>query len=550
MASLDPNTGVLGVKNAKHLLRRGTFVYTKALIDQYSTLTPTQALNLLLIENPLSLSLPYDPLPTSAPDGFWTESTNLATLFPNQHGKGIIVAGWWWYNAISSPTLQFKLSHFLSTRFTVIKNSETFGSSTEFYDYIRLLLFYSYGNYKKLAKKMTLNNSMLCFLNNTSNVKVSPNENYAREFLELFTIGKGIQVAPGNYTNYMESDIVQTARIFTGFKRKPDRSVIDSETGIPKGFNQFSDHNTSPKTFSSAFNNTTIASASDANSMDTELDNYIEMVFNQPATAKNICRKLYMYFVKSNISSEVENDIIVPLAEEFYQNGYEILPIIRKLLESQHFYDLDDSNITDESIGGIIKCPLQQLSEICTYLKATIPDPSLNPLGFYNSFWWNFINNSFFSGSNMVLFAPESVAGHAAYYQAPEFDKIWISSSTIIAKYRLGESLLDGVNRISGNSNITTKINISEVLKNSDIVSNPSDPIVLTSELCNALFAQETNMDRINYFMNSFLLQGLSNYYWTQAWNSFISTNNNSVVESRLKLLVTKILRAPESQMF
>jgi hypothetical protein len=57
-------------------------------------------------------------------------------------------------------------------------------------------------------------------------------------------------------------------------------------------------------------------------------------------------------------------------------------------------------------------------------------------------------------------------------------------------------------------------------------------------------------MDRINHFMNSFLLQGLSNYYWTQAWNSFISTNNNSVVESRLKLLVTKILRAPESQMF
>ena len=84
MASLDPNTGVLGVKNAKHLLRRGTFVYTKALIDQYSTLTPIEALDLLLIENPLSLNLPYDPLPTSAPDGFWTESTNLATLFPNQ----------------------------------------------------------------------------------------------------------------------------------------------------------------------------------------------------------------------------------------------------------------------------------------------------------------------------------------------------------------------------------------------------------------------------------------------------------------------------------
>ncbi|MBG6109965.1 uncharacterized protein (DUF1800 family) [Flavobacterium sp. CG_23.5] len=550
MASLNPNTTVLGVKNAKHLLRRATFVYTKALIDQYSKLAPSQALDLLLVDKPLALNLPYDPLPTTAPDGFWTESANLPTSIANQYGKGVLVAGWWWYNAINTPTLKFKLSHFLSTRFTVIKNEQVFGSSTEFYDYIRLLLFYSYGNYKKLAKKMTLNNSMLCFLNNTSNVKSSPNENYAREFLELFTIGKGAQVTPGNYTNYTESDIVQTARILTGFKRKSDRSLIDSETGIPKGYNQFSDHNTSPKTFSSAFNNKIITSSSDASSMDTELDNYIEMVFDQSATAKNICRKLYTYFVKSNISSEVENDIINPLAQDLYNNGYEIVPIIRKLLESQHFYDLDDSITTDEIIGGIIKSPLQQLSEICTYLKAAIPDPTSNPLNFYNVFWWYFVNNTFFVRSNMILFEPENVAGHAAYYQAPAFDKTWISSSTLIAKYRLGESLLDGVNRISGNSNIAVKINISDVLKNTGIVSNPSNPLTLTSELCNALFAQETDSDRINYFMNSFLLQGLSNYYWTEAWNNFISTNNNSVVESRLKLLVTKILRAPESQMF
>jgi uncharacterized protein (DUF1800 family) len=550
MASLNPNTTVLGVKNAKHLLRRATFVYTKALIDQYSKLTPAQALDLLLVDNPLALNLPYDPLPTAAPDGFWTESTNLATSFPNQYGKGTIVAGWWWYNAINSPTLKFKLSHFLSTRFTVIKNTDVFGSATEFYDYIRLLLFYSYGNYKKLAKKMTLNNSMLCFLNNSSNVKSSPNENYAREFLELFTIGKGIQIAAGNYTNYTESDIVQTARVLTGFKRKSDRSVIDSETGIPKGYNQFSDHNTSSKTFSGAFNNKIIASASDASSMDTELDTYIEMVFNQPATAKNICRKIYTYFVKSNISAEAENDIINPLAQDLYNNGYEIFPIIRKLLESQHFYDLDDSITSDEIIGGIIKSPLQQLSEICTYLKAAIPDPTSSPLNFYNVFWWNFVNNSFFVRSNMILFEPENVAGHAAYYQAPNFDKTWISSSTLIARYRLGESLLDGVNRISGNSNIAAKINISDVLKNTGIVSNPSNPFILTSELCNALFAQEADNDRINYFMNSFLLQGLTNYYWTEAWNNFISTNNSTVVESRLKLLVTKILRAPESQMF
>jgi len=549
MASLNPNTNVLGTAFAKHLLRRASFVYSKTIIDQFSGLTPSQALDLLLSNSPLTLPLPYDPTPTTAPDGYWTESTNTPSSFPAQARKRSIIAGWWWFNAINSPTLKYKLCHFLSTRFTVEKS--LCGASTYFYDHIRLLLFYSNGNYKSLAKKMTLDNSMLIYLNNTSNSKTAPNENYAREFLELFTIGKGPQIAAGNYTNYTEADIVQAARVLTGFRYRSDRSVIDATTGIPKGYNVFSSHdNTGSKVFSSAFGNTTIASATDANGMDTELNSFVDMVFNQPATAKNICRKMYIYFVKSTISPEVETDIITPLANDLFNNGYEITPIIRKLLESQHFYDLDDTNATDETLGGIIKSPLQQISEIVTYLKATIPDPTTNSYEFYINFWNNFVHDTFLSGANMILFDPDNVAGHPAYYQSPSFDKNWISSSTLIAKYRLGESLLDGFNRISGNANIKAKINISDVVKNGNLISNASDAYTLTAELCNALFAQVPDADRINYFMNSFLLQGLAAYYWTSAWGSYLSNGNNSVVEPRLKLLVTKLLSAPEAQIF
>lgn len=548
MASLNQNTNVLGIKNAKHLLRRANFVYTKTLVDQYALLTPNQALDLLLMTSPLTVEYPYDPLPTTAPDGFWTESTALATSFANQSRKGGIVGGWWWYNAINSPNLKYKLSHFLSTCFTVETSGS--GTPTEFYDYIRLLLFYAYGNYKTLAIKMTLNNSMLTYLNNTTNSKSSPNENYAREFLELFTIGKGPQIGVGDYTNYTEADIVQAARVLTGFRRVSARNIIDPDTMIPKGYNQFSTHHISPKTFSSAFNNTVIAAATTDVGMDTELNDFVTMVFNQQATAKNICRKLYIYFVKGTITPEVETDIITPLAQDFYSNGYEIAPIIRKLLESQHFYDLDDSDQTNETIGGIIKSPLQQISEVCTYLQATISNPNTNPYEYYYVFWTLFAYRSFLTGSNMILFDPENVAGHPAYYQAPDFDKNWISASTLIARYRLGESLLDGYNRISGNASIITKINISDVIRNSNIVSVANDPFILTSELCNALFAQEPDQDRINYFMNSYLLQGLANNYWTTAWDDFIATNSNTVVEFRLKLLVKNILRAPESQMF
>lgn len=550
MASLLPHNQVLGKKFARHLVRRASFHYTKAFIDQIALLTPAQALDLLFQDQALTIALPYDPLPTTAPDGFWTESTALPNTFLAQTRKTSLVTCWWWYNAINSPTIKYKMSHFLSTRFTVEKNNGA-GTSTEFYDHVRLLMYYAYGNYKTLAIKMTLNNSMLNYLNNTTNNKNAPNENYAREFFELFTIGKGPQIADGNYTNYTEADIVQAARVLTGFKRQVSRATIDSTTGIPKGVNTYNQHyNTGNKIFSSAFNNTSITSATNADGMDVELDTFVNMVFNKIATAQNICRKLYIYFVKANITPEVEQDIIVPLAQELYNNNYELMPTVKKLLSSLHFYDLDDTNATDENIGAIIKSPLQQISEICTYLQATFPSVTTQQQFFWSNFWNNFVHNSYLNGSNMLPFDPESVAGHLAYYQAPDYDKSWISAATIIPRYRVGESLLDGLNRISGNANIYTKINISSVIKNGGLISNASDANVLVKELCDALFGQEPSVERINYFKTQFLINGSSDASWTTAWNSYVANNVNTVVEPRLKLLVTKLLSAPESQVF
>ncbi len=549
MASLVPHSAILGVKFARHLVRRASFHYTKTFIEQIALLTPAQAVDVLFQNQALTLNLPYDPQPTTAPDGFWTESTANPNTFLGQQRKASIVSAWWWYNAINSPTIKYKMSHFLSTRFTVEKSNGA-GTATEFYDHIRLLLHYAYGNYKTLAKKMTLDNSMLEYLNNTTNNKNSPNENYAREFFELFTIGKGEQIAPGNYTNYTEADIVQAAKVLTGFKRQVLRNVIDIDTSLPKGFNNFNQHATTNKVFSSAFNNTTITAATNATGMDAELESFVNMIFNKEATAKNICRKLYIYFVKGTISSEVEQDIIIPLATELITNNYELMPTVKKLLSSTHFYDLDDSNALDENIGAIIKSPLQQLSEITTYLQATLPIPTTQPTEFYINFWNNFVHNTYFASSNLLPFDPENVAGHPAYYQAPEYDKSWISAATLIARYRLGESLLEGKNKISTNANTIGRINISLVIKNGGLISNVNDPNILVKELCDALFAQEPNTDRVNYFKNQFLLQGIEDYNWTNAWVTYLANNNNALVEPRLKLLVSKILSAPEAQIF
>jgi uncharacterized protein (DUF1800 family) len=549
MASLNKNNAVLGSIHARHLIRRATFVYSKALIDKFSKLTPSQALDLLLVNQPLTINLPYDPLPgVNTPDGYWTEID--ANYVGTRFRKVIFTAGWWWYNAVNSPTLKYKLAHFLSTRFSVEKSGDI-GTASDFYDHVRLLLFHAYGNYKTLAKRMTLDNSMLLYLNNNENRKNSPNENYARELLELFTIGKGPQIAPGNYTNYTESDIVEAAKVLTGIRRRADRTIKDPVSGIPMGENIGNQHNTASKKFSSAFNNTVINSGTGSAGMDAELSTFIDMIFNQKATALNISRKIYTYFVRSTITPEIENDIIAPLANDLFSNGYELTPVIRRLLESQHFYDLDDAKASDEIIGGMIKSPIQQISEICSFFNVNIPNPDTKPLEFYTTFWRNFAHDRFLSGSNMLIFDPDNVAGHPAYHQSPGFDKNWISSSTLIARYKIGESIVEGKNKISNNNaNIALKIDILSALKKDSLVSDPSDAFLLTGELCKALFGQEPSKARIAYFTNTYLLQGADAYNWTDAWDNFVSTNNASVVEPKLKLLLTKLLSSPESQVF
>jgi uncharacterized protein (DUF1800 family) len=572
MASLAPNNAVLGEKYARHLLKRATFVYTRALVTQFASLKPAEAIELLFTEQPLVLPLPYDPTSKTGADGkwntgtivdgYWTERTDvLPTFFNDGQGrdyKVTYVSAWWWYNAINTPTIKFKLSHFLSTRFTVSRGGDVaITSASSFYDHIRLLLFYSFGNYKTLARKMTLDNSMLNYLNNTNNSKTAANQNYAREFLELFTIGKGPQIGEGNYTNYTETDVVQAARLLTGFRTQQNRLNIDADTGLPKGQNVISIHDTTAKTFSSAFGGRVINGRTTAAGMDSELNEFVEMVFGQDATALHICRKLYRYFVRSTISVEVERDIIAPLALELKANNYELMPTVKRLLTSLHFYDLDDTNSTDEIIGAMVKSPLQLVSEIITFFNCAIPNPNTltNASAFYKTLWWDNLDRTYCILSTMRLFAPAVVAGHEAYYQEPGYDKAWISSSTLIARYRIGESLLDGKNRLrSGSPNMGATIDIVNAVRSGGIVSKPDDANIVTRELCAALFGQQPTTDRVNYFKKALVGNPMGgdqpDSYWTLEWTLYLQNNNKSVVEPRLKDLVKQILSAPEFQLF
>jgi len=353
MPSLQPKTNNLGYNNAYHLLRRTTFNVTKSLINQYATKTPQEALVNLF---QFTISSPLSPL-TNDGDTY-IPTVNLPTISDTTNFSSIHNQRYWWLQQyVNISNIKYKLSLWLHLCYPI---EDFIGAYWASFDYQALLDKHTNGNLKDLALRMTKNIRMLYYLDNRLNTASSPNENYGREFLELFTILKGEQIATGSYTTYTEHDVQQASRVFTGFTgnlgdRFSRLNTYDPVTLIPEGYINVAAHDTENKTFSAAFGNQTIVGGTDEASIQQELEDFVDMVFNQMATAKSYARRLYRFFVGRDITDAIEQDIITSLAQTLYDNNYEIQPAVTQLLCSKHFYDEDDSTVGDNVIGNMVK---------------------------------------------------------------------------------------------------------------------------------------------------------------------------------------------------
>lgn len=545
MASLTPLNEPLGLRRAKHLLRRATFKFDSTSINSLAEMTATDAVSHLLQRYPDTVSEPYDPYPSSDPHGYWTSAEGHPNQFDGQGRKRAYVAGWWWFNAMNELSLRHKLVFFLHTSFTVGKDSGG-GLSTTYFDHLRLLDRYAYGNLRELAVKITLDNSMLYYLDNTSNNANNPNENYAREFLELFTILKGEQIGEGDYTNYTEVDVQQAAKVFSGFKIAFNRMVIDEETGIPSGYARKNSHDPNDKQFSHAFDNHVITGRDSAEGMFEELSDFVDMVFDKGATAYSYARKLYRFYIKNEISTEVENDIIIPLGDFLKENDYNLGLTVQKLLSSQHFYDADDGDNSDENIGAIVKSPLQLATEICSMFQLNIPNPTVKPVNYYNRFFHRYIHNFYLLSAGMHFFNPDSVAGYPAHYQEPDFDRHWFSSNTLIARYKIIVDLIYFANKVLNNDmkNIIDTVTFVEAT-----ISKPGDAYVLVEEIAELLYPESISEGRVKHFVNV-LLDTYDIHYWSNAWMEYSTLNGDKeIVKSRIDALIVEMINAAEFQL-
>jgi uncharacterized protein (DUF1800 family) len=524
MASLAPFTGALDKKKAAHLLRRTTFGPTRKQVDRFIGMTPTVALT-EIYQVPPALSVPswFTLNPPEDSDVDFIDMFRLWSLDLMRQGGNLGTSGF--------EKLGFFLHTVFTTRISVID------SYAALYYQFLLLRYYSSGSLKDLAKKISIDNAMLVLLDGRINVKGNPNENYARELFELFTIGKGPQVGAGDYTNYTETDIKSAAKVLSGWQVDDTFSNLDPETQIPQGKFSVDRHDFTSKTFSPAFQNTTITPTATTGSAGElagkkELEDLIEMIFAQKETAKNYCRKIYRFFMYYDITQEIETDIIAPLADFMIADNYNILNTIKRFLSSQHFFDEDTTSIlSDNNRSAIIKSPLE-------VSLGTIRFFNIQPVDPYKT---NILLRLFEQGID--LYEPLDVAGYDAYHQEPAFNRNWISSNNLARRYEFAKWL------ITANEELGFPLDIVTYVKDPGNISNPASATAIVTELIAYMLPEDLSEIRFQYFYSIFT-DGFSEMNWMTEWNNYLSSGNDETVRFQLNKLVNALLQSPEYQLF
>lgn len=554
MASLLPHAGPLGERLAAHLLRRSTFGFTAADLASYANKTASQAVDDLLNFPTVPPPPPVDPQTGQT----WVGAATNWNSSNEGHLKKYVVA-WWLEEAFSNTNLLHKMMLFLHQNFA----NDLSTQSVDIYYQLRLIRYYAKGSYKTLAEKMCMDNGMLVYLNTQQSSGINPNENFPRELLELFTIGKGDQIAPGNYTTYTEDDIKEAARLFTGYRVDYSYSQIDNDTSLPRGNPNPWQHDQTPKTFSAAFQNTVIQGGTTDAGMLQEVSDFITMVFNQDATAENICRKLYRFFVHYKISSEVETDIILPLSQTLKTNNYDLEVVIKELLKSEHFFDKDDNNDDDEIIGGVVKNPLELFIGTMRYFDVQLPDKWSNPDQYYRSFFKNVFLDYLCLEAGMDVYNPIDVAGYPAYYQQPAMDNLWVSGSTLSFRYLFADMLLQGTQVLTSDS-LQVQLNVMDFVNdpvnipaytgvdpfgNTATYPGPQIATHLVSSIINALLPKPLSSSRLSYFLDDLLLDNLTEANWYFEWRNYVQTGNDAMVKPQIEKLIRGILQSPEYQL-
>ena len=287
--------------------------------------------------------------------------------------------GWWLYRIYHTP-------HPLLERCTLMWHNHfatsiaKVGKSLMMYQQNLLLREHALGKFQPMLSGISRDPAMLVWLDSNSNIKGRPNENYAREIMELFSLGVG---------NYTEQDIRDVARAFTGWGATGGQFVFNKAL-----------HDNGEKSFLGATGNF-------------DGDDVVRIIMKQPATARFLARNMFREFV--NEAEEPSDELIEPLAEQLRKSNYDIKSCLETMLRSRLFN-------SEQAYRMRIKSPVEYVIGITRSFDANV---SMEKLA------------KSMDGLGQTLFAPPNVKGW-------DGGRAWLNSATLLARHNLAAKLVGG----------------------------------------------------------------------------------------------------------
>ncbi len=362
----------LSLDESKHLLNRTSFGYTRADLNLFQTFSKEEAIS-HLIRNAKSTSI------FTTPSNIYEVSQtpiNIKTLSRDEkqkHRRAKIKKSKeiqiWWYQMMLKPEYAFREkmtlfwhNHFVS-EYRVVNHPEFMFKQNMLYREHAL------GNFDDLVHKSSKDLAMLIYLDSNSNKKSHPNENYARELLELFTLGEG---------HYSEEDVKEAARAFTGWRVNRRNMVFRKNNKL---------HDFSEKSF-----------LGEQGYFDGE--DIIDIVLKQEQSSKFIVEKFYKEF----ISTDINEKEVKKIAKAFRNASYDISILMKEILLSDYFWN---------NKANLIKSPVELIVSLAKNLELDLEGKN-----------FNFIIKTA-KKLGQELFNPPNVKGW-------EGGETWIDSSSIV----------------------------------------------------------------------------------------------------------------------
>jgi uncharacterized protein (DUF1800 family) len=422
-------------RRIEHLLRRAGFGARPEELEDYGEMTVPQAVDALLnYENII------DDVDSFIGKPGYVNITNRGQFLPQAN---IVDARQRWLFRMlhSDRPLQEKMTLFwhnhFATGYTKVAGAIGAAEATRYLaanasqdpgkvrGQIEMLRDNALGNFRDILLNIAKDTAMLVWLDGRTNTRAMPQENFAREIMELFTIGVG---------TFTEEDVYAGARVFTGWNLSRPGAAVDGTQHYEFVYNA-GQHETTAKTFTFpiyADGNRTIPGRSAANGMQDGLD-LINALAASAHTARYLATKLYRFFVSE--TGPVNASFVERVASVYLRSRYDMKAVMREVLLSPEFWA---ENAYYARYSWPVEFVIRAMKDI-GWVGFSVND-ALNPL----------------ANMGMILYEPPDVAGWDAGQQ-------WFSTGAMLARMNFAATL-------AGNQrfNLATSVRLANAMRTPD----------------------------------------------------------------------------------